>query len=97
MMTRTLMAAAVALAASAPLAFAATYAANDSDWTTEHCTYLDQQFAKTQYPSEAARQVAEEHADSTCRQDHHTKTHASTGAASDRGGRASRTSFILLR
>ena len=73
-MNRILMATAVALVASAPLAFAAkSTAPSGGALTAEHCSFVEQNFAKdrAQYKSESAFQVAEQKALSLCRQDKH--------------------------
>jgi len=71
-MNRILIPAIAMLVVGAPLAFAASSeVANPSVATTEHCTYLDQQFSRMSFSSEAAKQNAEEAARSMCREDRH--------------------------
>ena len=73
-MNKILIAAAFALAASSPLAFAAkTTTTPASILTTEHCTAVERTFDhdRSHYKSEAAFQVAGEKAMSQCRQDKH--------------------------
>jgi hypothetical protein len=71
-MNRILMAAAVALVSSAPLAFAAASTnLSNAALTTGHCSYVDQEFPQTTFKSDAARQNVQEAAMSLCREDRH--------------------------
>jgi hypothetical protein len=73
-MKKILIATAVALVAASPLAFAANSTPPSSAaLTTEHCSYVEQTFAKDRahYKTEAAYQTAVEKALSLCRQDRH--------------------------
>lgn len=71
-MNRMLMAAAVVLISSAPLAFAATGVdTSNADAFTRHCANIDQQFSsEMRHQPAAAKQMAEEKADSMCRENH---------------------------
>jgi hypothetical protein len=72
-MNRILMAAAVLLVSGAPLAFAMPNPTDmtTSELTTEHCANLEQDFSSLKFPSESAKQAAEQKAESVCRQDKH--------------------------
>ena len=72
-MNRILMAAAVLLVSGAPFAFAMPNPTDmtTSELTTEHCANLEQDFSILKFPSESAKQVAEQKAESVCRQDKH--------------------------
>jgi hypothetical protein len=73
-MNKILIAAALALVASSPLAFAAKTATPPASFlTTEHCTSVEQTFDanRSHYTSESAFQVAEQKAMSLCRWDKH--------------------------
>lgn len=74
-MNKILIAAALALVASTPLAFAAktTTPPPASILTTEHCTAVERTFDndRSHYKSEAAFQVAEQKAMSLCKWDRH--------------------------
>jgi hypothetical protein len=73
-MKKILIAATIALVAGAPLAFAAkSTLPSNAALTTEHCSYVEQTFAKDRanYKTEAAYQTAVEKALSLCRQDRH--------------------------
>ena len=82
-MNKILIAAALALAASSPLAFAAkTTTTPASILTTEHCTAVEQNFDhdRSHYKSESAFQVAEQKAMSLCRWDKHKNGGVEFGA-----------------
>lgn len=92
-MNRILMAAAVLLVSGAPFALAMP---NPTDMTTaalttEHCPNLEQDFSSLKFPSESAKQLAEQKADSVCRQDKH-KNGGQQGTARTRP-----TSLFLVR
>jgi len=72
-MNKILIATALALVASAPLAFARTTTPPASDLTTAHCTSVEQTFDnnRTHYKSESAFLVAEQKAMSLCKWDQH--------------------------
>ena len=72
-MNKILIAATLALVASAPLAFAKTTTPPASILTTEHCASVEQSFDanRSHYKSESAFQVAEQKAMSLCRWDKH--------------------------
>ena len=72
-MNRIVMAAAVLLVSGAPLAFAVPNPTDmtTSALTTEHCANLEQDFSSLKFPSESAKQAAEQKAESVCRQDKH--------------------------
>jgi hypothetical protein len=72
-MNRIVMAAAVLLVSGAPLAFAMPNPTDmtTSALTTEHCANLEQDFSSLKFPNESAKQVAEQKAESVCRQDKH--------------------------
>jgi len=81
-MNKILIAAALALVASAPLAFAKTTTPPASVLTTEHCTSVEQTFDanRSHYKSESAFQVAEQKAMSLCRWDKHKNGGVEFGA-----------------
>lgn len=83
-MNKILIAATLALVAGSPLAFAArtTTTPPASILTTEHCTSVEQNFAKERahYKSEAAFQTAEQKAMSLCRWDKHKNGGVEFGA-----------------
>jgi hypothetical protein len=92
-MNRIVMAAAVLLVSGAPLAFAMP---NPSDMTTsalttEHCANLEQDFSSLKFPNESAKQVAEQKAESVCRQDKHKN------GGVEWASRTKPTSLILVR
>jgi len=72
-MNKILIATALALVASAPLAFAKTTTPPASSLTAEHCTSVEQTFDnnRAHYKSESAFLVAEQKAMSLCRWDKH--------------------------
>ena len=73
-MNKILIAAALALVASSPLAFAAKTATPPASiMTTEHCNSVEQNFDsnRSHYKSESAFLTAEQKAMSLCRQDRH--------------------------
>ena len=72
-MNKILIATALALVASAPLAFAKTTTPPASDLTTAHCTSIEQTFDsnRAHYKSESAFLIAEQKAMSLCRWDKH--------------------------
>jgi hypothetical protein len=72
-MNKILIATALALVASAPLAFAKTTTPPASFLTTEHCTSVEQTFDsnRSHYKSESAFLTAEQKAMSLCRWDKH--------------------------
>src|SRR5262245_50691937 len=72
-MNRIVMAAAVLLVSGAPLALAMPNPTDmtTSELTTEHCANLEQDFSSLKFPNESAKQVAEQKAESVCRQDKH--------------------------
>ena len=78
-MKKILMAAAIALVAGTPLAFAKTEPISQAGLTTLHCNSVAQDFAhdRAAYKSESAFQVAEQKALALCRQDKHREDHAS--------------------
>lgn len=82
-MNRILMAAAVALVSGAPLAFAASgEAVNNADLSTLHCANLKQEYSANATPeSSAARQLADQKAESMCKQN---KDHDTIGMRDDR-------------
>lgn len=95
-MNRILMAAAVVLVSGTPLAFAATSGSTTGTMssaylTTEHCPNLDQQFSTEKFKSESARQVAEEKAEASCRQDRHKN------GGVEFGSKAKPANFLLMR
>ena len=72
-MKKILIATTVALVAGAPFAFAAkSTLPGSAALTTEHCSYVEQTFAKdrAKYKTEAAYQTAVEKALSLCRWNH---------------------------
>jgi hypothetical protein len=82
-MNKILIAAALALVASSPLAFAAkTTTPRASALTTEHCASVERTFDsnRSHYNSEAAFQVAEQKAMSLCRWDKHKNGGVEFGA-----------------
>ena len=81
-MNKILIATALALVASAPLAFAKTTTPPSSILTTEHCTSVEQSFDanRSHYKSESAFQVAEQKAMSLCRWDKHKNGGVEFGA-----------------
>ena len=82
-MNKILIATALALVASAPLAFAKTTTPPPaSALTTEHCTSVEQNFNATRshYKSESAFQIAEQKAMSLCRWDKHKNGGVEFGA-----------------
>jgi hypothetical protein len=73
-MNKILIATALALVASTPLAFAKTMTPPPvSSLTMEHCTAVDQKFDsnRAHYKSESAFQIAEQKAMSQCKWDQH--------------------------
>ncbi|MEZ5831148.1 MAG: hypothetical protein R3D05_08200 [Dongiaceae bacterium] len=69
MMNRLLMAAAVTLVASGPLAFAATnMPVNPAQFSTRECSVVLDQVSHAKYKTETARQLTMEEASSVCRQ-----------------------------
>ncbi len=71
-MNKILIATALALVASAPLAFAAkTTTPPASFLTTEHCSSVEQTLDRAHYKTESAYRIAEEKAMSLCREDRH--------------------------
>jgi hypothetical protein len=90
-MNKILIAAALALVASSPLAFAAkTATPSASIMTTEHCSSVEQNFdnSRSHYKSESAFLTAEQKAMSLCRQDKH-KNGGSEARGHGFGGRFS--------
>jgi hypothetical protein len=83
-MNKILIATALALVASSPLAFAAktTTPPPASSLTMEHCTSVEQSFDanRSHYKSESAFQVAEQKAMSLCRWDKHKNGGVEFGA-----------------
>ena len=81
-MNKILIATALALVASAPLAFARTTTPPASDLTTAHCTSVDQTFDsnRAHYKSESAFLVAEQKAESLCKWDRHRDGNVEFGA-----------------
>ena len=82
-MNRILIAAALALVASSPLALAAKSTTPPASiLTTEHCSAVEQTFDhnRSHYKSESAFQVAEQKAMSLCRQDRHKNGGVEFGA-----------------
>lgn len=82
-MNKILIAAALALVASSPLALAAKTAAPPASiLTTEHCASVERTFDgnRSHYQSESAFQVAEQKAMSLCRQDKHKNGGVEFGA-----------------
>ena len=82
-MNKILIATALALVASAPLAFAAkTTTPPASILTTGHCTSVERNFDanRSHYKSESAFQVAEQKAMSLCRWDKHKNSGVEFGA-----------------
>ena len=88
-MKKILMAAAIALVAGTPLAFAKTEPISQSDLTSLHCHNVAQDFARNRaaYKSESAFQVAEQKAESLCRQDKHK--HDESASKAHEAGRPS--------
>jgi hypothetical protein len=71
-MNKILIAAALALTASAPLAFAANTATPPASFlTTQHCNSVEQTLDRAHYKTESAYRIAQEKAMSLCRQDRH--------------------------
>jgi hypothetical protein len=71
-MNKILIAMALALVASAPLAFAAkTTTPPASFLTTEHCSAIKQTLDWAHYKTESAYRIAQEKAMSLCREDRH--------------------------
>ena len=71
-MNKILIATALALVASAPLAFAAKIATPPASFlTTEHCGAVEQTLDRAHYKTESAYRIAEEKAMSLCREDKH--------------------------
>ena len=70
-MNKILIATALALVASAPLALAKATTPPASFLTTEHCASVEQTLDRAHYKSEAAYRIAEEKATSLCREDRH--------------------------
>lgn len=71
-MNKILIATALALVASAPLAFAAkTTTPPASFLTTEHCGSVEQTLNRAHYKTESAYRIAQERAMSLCREDKH--------------------------
>ena len=91
-MNRILMAAAVLLVSGAPFAFAMPNVTDmtTSELTTEHCPNLEQEFASLKFPNESAKRVAEQKAESVCRQDKHKN------GGQEWGSKAKPTSLILM-
>ncbi len=81
-MNKILIATALALVASAPLAFAKTQTPPASILTTEHCASVERSFDnnRSHYKSEAAFQVAEQKAMSLCKWDRHRDGNVEFGA-----------------
>jgi hypothetical protein len=82
-MNKILIATALALVASAPLAFAKTTTTPPaSALTTAHCTSVEQTFDanRSHYKSESAFQIAEQKAMSLCRWDKHKNGGVEFGA-----------------
>ena len=81
-MNRILIATALALVASTPLAFAKTSTPPASILTTEHCTSVARTFDsnRSHYKSESAFQVAQEKAMSLCKWDRHRDGNVEFGA-----------------
>lgn len=71
-MNKILIATALALVASAPLAFAAKTATPPASFlTTAHCGSVEQALDRAHYKSESAYRIAQEKAMSLCRDDRH--------------------------
>jgi hypothetical protein len=71
-MNKILIATALALGASAPLAFAAKTATPPASFlTTEHCSAVEQTLDQVHYKTESAYRIAQEKAMSLCREDKH--------------------------
>ena len=86
-MNKILIATALALAASAPLAFAkATTPPPASSLTTEHCTSVERSFDnnRAHYKSESAFLIAEQKAMSLCKWDRHRDGNVEFGARAAR-------------
>ncbi len=85
-MNKILIAAALALAASAPLAFAKTTTPPASILTTEHCTSVERSFDnnRSHYKSESTFQIAEQKAMSLCKWDRHRDGNVEFGAKAAR-------------
>ena len=82
-MNKILIAATLALVASAPLALAKTTTPPPASiLTTEHCTAVERNFDnnRSHYKSEAAFQVAEQKAMSVCKWDKHKNGRVEFGA-----------------
>lgn len=70
-MNKLLIATALALVASTPLALAKTTTPPASFLTTEHCGSVEQTLDRAHYKTESAYRIAEEKAMSLCREDKH--------------------------
>ena len=83
-MNKILIATALALMASAPLAFAKTTTPPVSSLTAAHCTSVEQTFDsnRAHYKSESAFLVAEQKAMSLCRWDKHQNDGGEYGSKS---------------
>jgi hypothetical protein len=86
-MNKILIATALALVASAPLAFAAkTTTPPASFLTTEHCNSVEQTLDRAHYKTESAYRIAQEKAMSLCREDKHKNSGVEFGSRlSNRG------------
>lgn len=70
-MNKLLIATALALVASTPLALAKATTPPASFLTTEHCGSVEQTLDRAHYKTESAYRIAEEKAMSLCREDKH--------------------------
>ena len=86
------MTAAVLLVTGAPFAFAMPNPTDmtTSELTTEHCPNLEQEFSSLKFPNESAKLVAEQKAESVCRQDKHKNS------GQEWGSRTKPASLILM-
>ncbi|HKP26665.1 MAG TPA: hypothetical protein VJV39_22545 [Dongiaceae bacterium] len=91
-MNRIVMAAAVLLVSGTPFAFAMPNPTDmsTSELTTEHCRNLEQDFSSMKFPSESAKQMAEQKAYAVCRQDRHKN------GGVEWGSRAKPTNLVLM-